>query len=70
MLSQQNVKENITEILYDCKINVNQQGNVTVKMVSVRLSMKNTSVDLRNKWRVLFKSNLKIITWEEHLRKL
>ena len=62
MLSQQNVKENITEILYDCKINVNQQGNVTVKMVSVRLSMKNTSVDLRNKWRVLFKSNLKIIT--------
>lgn len=32
--------------------------------------MKNESVDLRKKWRILFKPNLRITTQEEHLRKL
>ena len=31
---------------------------------------KKVKVDLRKKWKVLFQPNLRIITQEEHLRKL
>ena len=30
----------------------------------------NKSVDTRKKWKILFQAKLRIVTWEEHLRKL
>ena len=44
--------------------------NLGVALDSFSLVEKNESVDLRKNWKILFEPSLRIVTWEEHLRKL